>query len=76
VVGSEDAGESLAGGVTNDFSLLMKPGKFLDMVMLACPGGEERTADEYGALLAKAGFRMTRVVPTDSAASVVEAVLA
>jgi O-methyltransferase len=52
------------------------PGKFLDMVMLTCPGGEERTADEYGALLAKAGFRMTRVVPTDSAASVVEAVLA
>jgi hypothetical protein len=52
------------------------PGKFLDMVMLTVAGGEERTADEYGTLLAKAGLRMTRVVPTDSAASVVEAVLA
>jgi ubiquinone/menaquinone biosynthesis C-methylase UbiE len=52
------------------------PGKFLDMVMLTVTGGEERTADEYGTLLAKAGLRMTRVVPTDSAASVVEAVLA
>jgi hypothetical protein len=52
------------------------PGKFLDMVMLTVAGGEERTADEYGALLAKAGLRMTRVVPTESAASIVEAVLA
>ncbi len=48
-------------------------GKLVDMVMLAIPGGEERTAREYGALLAKAGFRMTRVVPTDSDVSIVEA---
>ncbi|MCP5265604.1 MAG: methyltransferase [Burkholderiaceae bacterium] len=52
------------------------PGKVLDMVMLAATGGEERTGAEYASLLAKAGFRMTRVVPTESAASVVEAVLA
>ncbi|SDR63598.1 hydroxyneurosporene-O-methyltransferase [Rhizobiales bacterium GAS113] len=52
------------------------PGKMLDMVMLVLPGGQERTEAEYRRLLAKAGFQLTRVVPTDSAVSVVEAVLA
>lgn len=52
------------------------PGKILDMVMLSQLGGQERTEAEYGALLAKAGFRLTRVVPTASAASIVEAVVA
>lgn len=51
-------------------------GKILDMVMLALPGGEERTGEEYRALLAKAGFRLTRIVPTASPVSVVEAVKA
>lgn len=50
------------------------PGKMLDIVMLAVPGGEERTGPQYGALLQEAGFRMTRVVPTASPASLVEAV--
>jgi hypothetical protein len=50
------------------------PGKMLDMVMLTVTGGEERTASQYGALLDAAGFRMTRVVPTASLASIVEAV--
>jgi hypothetical protein len=48
-------------------------GKLLDMVMLAIPGGEERTATEYGTLLAAAGLRMTGVVPTKSDVSIVEA---
>jgi O-methyltransferase domain/Dimerisation domain len=48
-------------------------GKVLDMVMLTVPGGEERTAPEYGALLAAAGLKMTRVVPTASDVSIVEA---
>jgi len=48
-------------------------GKLLDMVMLAIPGGEERTAIEYGSLLARAGLKMTRVVPTASDVSIVEA---
>jgi hypothetical protein len=34
------------------------PGKLLDIMMLVGPGGQERTADEYRALLAKAGFRL------------------
>jgi hypothetical protein len=49
------------------------PGKVLDIAMLVMPGGQERTEEEYGTLLGKAGFRLTRVVPTKSAVSVVEA---
>jgi O-methyltransferase domain len=49
------------------------PGKMLDMVMLVTPGGEERTAAQYATLLDKAGFRLTRVVPTASLVSIVEA---
>ena len=51
------------------------PGKVLDMMMLVGPGGQERTEQEYGALLAKANLRLTRVMPTESAVSVVEAML-
>ena len=51
-------------------------GKMLDMVMLVLPEGQERTESEYRALLGSAGFRLTRVVPTASAVSVLEAVLA
>jgi hypothetical protein len=51
-------------------------GKMLDIIMLAIPGGQERTEPEYRALLDKAGFRLKQVVPTESAVSVVEAVLA
>jgi hypothetical protein len=49
------------------------PGKMLDLMMLVGPGGQERTASEYSALLEKAGFRLAKVVPTASAVSVVEA---
>lgn len=49
-------------------------GKVQDMVMLVVPGGQERTEAEYASLLGKAGFRLRRVVPTDSVVSVVEAV--
>jgi hypothetical protein len=49
-------------------------GKVLDIIMLAVPGGQERTEPEYQALLDKAGFRLKWVVPTESAVSVVEAV--
>lgn len=50
------------------------PGKMLDMIMLTIMGGEERTASQYNALLDQAGFRMTRVIPTASLVSIVEAV--
>jgi hypothetical protein len=50
------------------------PGKLIDIVMLTVPGGEERTAGQYADLLGKAGLRITRVVPTGSLVSIVEAV--
>jgi O-methyltransferase domain len=48
-------------------------GKMLDMIMLIVPGGRERTEAEYAALLDKAGLRLTRVTPTASPVSIVEA---
>jgi hypothetical protein len=49
-------------------------GKVQDMVMLVFPGGQERTEAEYHSLLGQAGFRLSRVVPTESIVSVIEAV--
>jgi hypothetical protein len=49
-------------------------GKILDGIMLALTGGQERTEAEYRALLENAGFRLNRVVPTQSAVNVIEAV--
>lgn len=48
--------------------------KVLDLEMLVSPGGVERTAAEYRELLAAAGLRLTRIVPTKSPFSVIEAV--
>jgi hypothetical protein len=50
------------------------PGKMLDMTMLATTSGQERTESEYRALLEKANFQLTRVIPTSSAVSIVEAI--
>ena len=51
------------------------PGKMIDLLMLVTTGGQERSESEYRQLLGSAGFRLTRVVPTRSAVSIVEAVL-
>lgn len=48
------------------------PGKLLDLVMLLIPGGKERTADEYRALFNKAGFELTKILPTSAEVSVLE----
>ncbi len=48
-------------------------GKFLDLVMLLITGGRERTEDEYRTLLDKAGFELSRIVPTSTEISVIEA---
>ena len=48
-------------------------GKLIDMEMLLIPGGRERTADEFRALFSGAGFELTRIVPTASPLSVIEA---
>lgn len=50
--------------------------KILDLEMLTSPGGIERTEEEYAALLADAGLRLARVVPTCSPFSIIEAVRA
>lgn len=49
-------------------------GKLLDLEMLACFGGRERSAPEYRELLAGAGFELTRIVATRTPTSVIEAV--
>ncbi len=49
------------------------PGKMLDINMLTITGGMERTEPEYYALLDKAGFQLTQVVPTESVVSVIVA---
>ena len=50
--------------------------KFSDLNMLVAPGGRERTIAEYAALLAKAGFRLDRAVPTHPGLSIMEEVAA
>jgi O-methyltransferase/methyltransferase family protein len=47
-------------------------GKFIDLNMLVMTGGRERTEAEFDQLLTNSGFRLTRVVKTDSPFSVVE----
>lgn len=49
-------------------------GKFIDIEMLAFTGGRERSAQDFRALLADAGFTLTRIVPTKSSVCVIEAV--
>ena len=52
-------------------------GKLLDLEMLVLtPLGRERTKDEFATLLRGAGFRLSRVIPTKSPLSIVEAVKA
>ena len=46
-----------------------------DMTMMVLTGGAERTAREYESLLARAGLTLTRVLPTSTSPSIVEAVL-
>jgi O-methyltransferase domain len=52
-------------------------GKFVDFIMLTNHGGRERTEEEYENLLQEAGFRLNKVVPTDSpfGMSIIEGVL-
>ena len=47
--------------------------KFIDLNMLVMTGGKERTAKEFEQLLAGAGFKVTRIIPTDLPFSIVEA---
>lgn len=62
--------------------LVLPPGntphlsKILDIEMLVFPGGRERSEQEYADLFKRAGLRLTRIIPTKSPYSVIEACLA
>jgi O-methyltransferase domain/Dimerisation domain len=45
-----------------------------DMQMMVMLGGRERTLDEFRALVEGAGFQLTRVIPTESAFQLIEAI--
>ena len=47
--------------------------KFIDLNMLVMTGGKERTEREFQGLLAAAGFKLLRVIPTELPTSIVEA---
>jgi xanthosine utilization system XapX-like protein len=47
--------------------------KLLDIEMIVHAGGRERTRDEYAELFRKAGFRLSRLIPSAGPASVIEA---
>ena len=46
--------------------------KTTDLQMLVIQGGKERTEEEYRKLLEASGFRLTRVIPTNSPLSIIE----
>ncbi len=46
---------------------------FSDLTMLVVAGGQERTTEEYGSLLAAAGLALTRTIPTKSDVFILEA---
>ena len=50
------------------------PSKVMDVQMLIATGGKERTEAEYQKLLESSGFNLTRIIPTRSPFSIVEAV--
>jgi len=47
--------------------------KFMDLNMLVMTGGRERTEPEYRAVLQSAGLKLTRVIPTHTVMSIIEA---
>ncbi len=47
--------------------------KTSDLNMLVSPDGQERTADEFAALLTNAGFRIERIIEVNPSMSIVEA---
>jgi hypothetical protein len=50
--------------------------KFVDLNMLVMTGGRERSEAEYRTLLTAAGFRLTKMVPSQSGMSLIEGVRA
>ncbi len=72
------AEEMAPGGRTLVIESVIEPGndpspaKFLDLMMFVMNGGRERTAEEYRRLFVAAGLRLTRIIPTGGAESLIE----
>ncbi|HEX8731287.1 MAG TPA: methyltransferase [Ktedonobacterales bacterium] len=49
---------------------------FRDMQMLVMTGGRERTAEEFDWLFTSAGLRLSRIIPTEATANIIEGVAA
>lgn len=49
-------------------------GKFTDLIMMVMTGGRERTEEEYRALFAASGFKLTKSTQTPSPVSIIEGV--
>lgn len=52
----------------------MHPSKFLDVEMLMLPGGRERTERGYRELFERSGFKLDRIVRTNSPTAIIEAI--
>ncbi len=52
------------------------PGKVLDLEMMIAPGGVERTEAEFTTLLENSRLKLSKIIPTPSPVSIVEAVKA
>ncbi|MEE9197583.1 MAG: methyltransferase [bacterium] len=52
------------------------PAQMADITMMVMVGGQERTEDEFRDLFGQAGLKLTRIIPTDSPVSLLEAVVA
>jgi len=46
--------------------------KFFDLNMLVMTGGKERTAKEFEVLLNASGFRLVRIIPTETPTAIIE----
>jgi hypothetical protein len=71
--------ESSPGATIAAAELVQRPGvprfvKNFNLIMLITMAGAIRTDDDFAAVFEQAGYRLNRIVPTDSAFSIIEAV--
>ena len=50
------------------------PIKFMDLIMMLFSGGKERTEEQFRTLFAGSGWRLNRIISTNSPLSIVEGV--
>ena len=52
----------------------LHPSKIMDLLIMILAEGQERTEQEFGELFHQVGLKLTKVIPTPSVLSIVEAV--